>query len=63
MDWQIGLQRFARSITTEYRKKHSDPWIVAYSGGKDSTLLLQLVWGNASVVGSRGTATRGPRHC
>ena len=39
--------RFAevrRSITTEYRKKHSDPWIVAYSGGKDSTLLLQLVW-------------------
>ncbi len=39
--------RFAeirQAITTEYRKKHSDPWIVAYSGGKDSTLLLQLVW-------------------
>ena len=32
------------AITTEYGKKHSDPWIVAYSGGKDSTLLLQLVW-------------------
>ena len=32
------------AIKTEYRKKHSDPWIVAYSGGKDSTLLLQLVW-------------------
>ena len=28
----------------EYRKKHRYPWIVAYSGGKDSTLLLQLVW-------------------
>ena len=27
----------------EYRKKHKSPWIVAYSGGKDSTLLLQLV--------------------
>ena len=39
--------RFAEirlAITTEYRKNHSDPWIVAYSGGKDSTLLLQLVW-------------------
>ena len=33
-----------RAITLEYRKRHSDPWIVAYSGGKDSTLLLQLVW-------------------
>ena len=33
-----------RTITLEYGKKHSDPWIVAYSGGKDSTLLLQLVW-------------------
>ena len=33
-----------RTITLEYRKRHSDPWIVAYSGGKDSTLLLQLVW-------------------
>lgn len=31
-------------IMNEYRKEHSDPWIVAYSGGKDSTLLLQLVW-------------------
>ncbi len=33
-----------RAITREYCKRHSDPWIVAYSGGKDSTLLLQLVW-------------------
>ena len=31
-------------LRTEYRKKDRDPWIVAYSGGKDSTLLLQLVW-------------------
>lgn len=31
-------------MMAEYRKNHSDPWIVAYSGGKDSTLLLQLVW-------------------
>ena len=32
------------TIRTEYLRKHSDPWVVAYSGGKDSTLLLQLAW-------------------
>ena len=31
-------------MRAEYCKKHTDPWIVAYSGGKDSTLLLQLTW-------------------
>ncbi len=31
-------------LRKEYRKRHSYPWLVAYSGGKDSTLLLQLVW-------------------
>ena len=35
----------AREIMrAEYRKKHRDPWVVAYSGGKDSTLLLHLAW-------------------
>ncbi len=33
-----------KALRTEYSKKHRYPWIVAYSGGKDSTLLLQLVW-------------------
>ena len=31
-------------MRAEYRKKHRDPWVVAYSGGKDSTLLLHLTW-------------------
>jgi len=31
-------------LRTEYMRAHTDPWVVAYSGGKDSTLLLQLVW-------------------
>ena len=31
-------------LRAEYRKSHRWPWIVAYSGGKDSTLLAQLVW-------------------
>ena len=38
------LESIREAIATEYRNRHSDPWIVAYSGGKDSTLLLQLVW-------------------
>ena len=32
-------------MRAEYRKRHHrDPWVVAYSGGKDSTLLLHLAW-------------------
>lgn len=31
-------------IRSEYQEAHRYPWLVAYSGGKDSTLLLQLVW-------------------
>ena len=38
------LEEVRAVMRAEYRKKHSDPWIVAYSGGKDSTLLLHLAW-------------------
>ena len=41
------VQRFnaaKESIQREYLRKHRDPWVLAYSGGKDSTLLLQLTW-------------------
>ena len=31
-------------IRREYLRRYPDPWVVAYSGGKDSTLLLQLTW-------------------
>ncbi|MXZ13396.1 MAG: DNA phosphorothioation system sulfurtransferase DndC [Candidatus Dadabacteria bacterium] len=31
-------------IRKEYMRRHNYPWIVAYSGGKDSTLLLQMTW-------------------
>ena len=33
-----------REILGEYRQRHRYPWVVAYSGGKDSTLVLQLVF-------------------
>lgn len=38
------IETIRRVLRKEYQKKHRYPWLVAYSGGKDSTLLLQLVW-------------------
>lgn len=38
------LETIRSVIRKEYRKRHRYPWIIAYSGGKDSTLLLQLAW-------------------
>ena len=38
------LKKIAETLRREYCRKHSHPWIVAYSGGKDSTLLLQMIW-------------------
>lgn len=38
------LDAIAETLRREYRRKHCYPWLIAYSGGKDSTLLLQMVW-------------------
>ena len=38
------LAAIRAALFAEYRKRHKSPWIVAYSGGKYSTLLLQLVF-------------------
>ena len=38
------LDQIRSILLEEYRAENSLPWIVAYSGGKDSTLLLQLVF-------------------
>ena len=39
---RIGAIKSA--LRAEYFASHQYPWLVAYSGGKDSTLLLQLIW-------------------
>ena len=44
------LRSVSGTLAAEYVKSHSEPWIVAYSGGKDSTLLLQLVWETLSSL-------------
>ena len=41
------------TIRREYLRKHLDPWVVAYSGGKDSTLLLQLTWEVVAALPTR----------
>ena len=33
-----------QAVRQAYLRRDRYPWVVAYSGGKDSTLLLQLVW-------------------
>ena len=38
------LAAISSVLKIEYCRKHTYPWLVAYSGGKDSTLLLQMVW-------------------
>jgi DNA sulfur modification protein DndC len=38
------LQAVQTEIREEYLAPHTDPWILGYSGGKDSTLLVQLVF-------------------
>ena len=44
------LAAVRRTIRTEFTRGDGDPWIVAYSGGKDSTLLLHLVWEVAAAT-------------
>ena len=38
------IETIRRVLRAEYLNDNQHPWLVAYSGGKDSTLLLQLVW-------------------
>lgn len=47
MDYQNTLaekiSRIKNEIKDEYRTPHKHPWIIGFSGGKDSTLVLHLV--------------------
>lgn len=38
------LAAVAADLRDEYRQPHRTPWIIGFSGGKDSTLLAQLVF-------------------
>lgn len=46
-DPQILEEKLAAAreeLLSEYRENHSHPWIIGFSGGKDSTLVTQLVF-------------------
>jgi DNA sulfur modification protein DndC len=38
------LKAIRSDMKAEYLQDHNTPWIVGFSGGKDSTILLQLVF-------------------
>ncbi len=49
-DVPARLATVRETMHAEFTREHADPWVVAYSGGKDSTLLLQLAWEIAAAV-------------
>ena len=42
-DVDAKIECIKREIKDEYRALHSRPWLIGFSGGKDSTLVLHLV--------------------
>lgn len=40
---EARIAEIKREIKAEYRAPHSRPWLIGFSGGKDSTLVLHLV--------------------
>ena len=40
---EAKLEAARADIRDEYLQPHDTPWIIGFSGGKDSTLVLQLV--------------------
>lgn len=41
----LDIQQLEEDILAQYREDDGNiPWIIGFSGGKDSTMLLQLVW-------------------
>lgn len=44
------LQDIGDAIYRKYMDPSQAPWVLAYSGGKDSTLLLQMVWESVSRI-------------
>ncbi|MCY4197236.1 MAG: DNA phosphorothioation system sulfurtransferase DndC [Rhodobacteraceae bacterium] len=46
------LQGCKDILKQEYLRHHDYPWVIAYSGGKDSTVLLQLVWETIAALPS-----------
>ncbi len=44
--------------TKELYQKDDIPWVIGYSGGKDSTAILQIVWNAVTELKEEGKATK-----
>ncbi len=53
-----AIQDIKDEIKTEYINSNSTPWIIGYSGGKDSTTVLQLVIEVLIVLKKEGLANK-----
>ena len=42
-DLADSLRHIRRDLREEYLQPHDWPWMIGFSGGKDSTLILHLV--------------------
>ena len=51
------LRAAQADIRDEYLAANDDPWIIGYSGGKDSTLLTQLVFEMLLDLAASGLST------
>ena len=55
---EAGIQHEVQSL---YLEDHV-PWVVGYSGGKDSTATLQLVWRAIAALDHRASAQADSRY-
>lgn len=56
-----GLKSVLKAATAHLKKLYlsdSVPWVVGYSGGKDSTATLQLIWNALSELAEEGKANK-----
>jgi DNA sulfur modification protein DndC len=50
----VNIQHIENEIIDQYLYDDSDrPWIIGFSGGKDSTMMLQLVWTSFDQAATR----------
>jgi 3'-phosphoadenosine 5'-phosphosulfate sulfotransferase (PAPS reductase)/FAD synthetase len=49
MDLPERLSAIRNEMKSEYLESHQIPWIVGFSGGKDSTMVLQLVFTGVQI--------------
>lgn len=58
---ELGFKETIQRLVTktkELYQKDDIPWVIGYSGGKDSTAILQIVWNALAELKKEGKATK-----